>query len=173
MLIFLRQFSFSIPYIFQTRNILLKQKMNLLFRNHRHGILWPFPNILFSFPFPQKHFSTGRLIQMKNSFRFKTDVFFWDQPFYKKKKQWGRSQWWEWNGTVCFGGVLYKTLSKMSYASSALCPADTCSPENMTCLPNVRHVAQWQCCPTSSPHTVMLPWEALFPLHDLKPEHIF
>lgn len=124
----------------------------------------------FSFPSPsQKHFSTGTPMQMENWSRFKRDVFFPDRPFYQKT-QWGWSQW---NGTVCFSGVLYETLSKMAHASSPLHPDSTRSPEDATCLPKARHVAQWQCCPTSPPHTVMLPWEALLPPHELKPESIY
>lgn len=137
-----------------------------------HGILWPFQNIFFSFPPPKKHFSIGRLIQMENCFRFNRDTFFPDQLFYQKT-QWGWSRWWEWNGTVCFGGVLYETLSKIDYASSSLHLTGTRSPEDATCLPNARHVARWQCCPTSSPYTVTLPWAALFPLHKLKPKSMY
>lgn len=161
-----------IPYIFKPRNILLKQKMNLLFRNHRHGILWPFQNIFFSFPLPENTFELGDRSKWKIVLGSTEMCFFQTNPFIKKP-QWRWNRWWEWNGMVCFGGVLYETLSKMGYASNPLCLAGTGSPEDATCLPKARHVAWWQCCPTSSPHTVMLPWEVLFPLHELKPESIY
>lgn len=62
-------------------------KQKILFWNRKWiycGILWPFQNIFVSFPFPKKHFSTGRPIQTENCSRFKREVFFPDQPFYQK-----------------------------------------------------------------------------------------
>lgn len=99
------------------------QKINLFFRNHRHGILWPFQNIFFSFPFPKKHFSTGRTIQMEPPLKFVpglTEIFFFQISAFSKKSQCGWSSWCEWNGTVCFGGCLNKNLPKMVTRQSPL-----------------------------------------------------
>lgn len=157
---------FSVSRIFRTRNTLLKQKMNLLFRNHRHEILWRFQNIFFSFSFPKTHFSTQRPIQMENCSGFNKDMFL----SYQKKKPSGDE---DNGGMVCFHGILYKNLFKMGYASSLICPTDTYSPEGASCLLNARDVAWWGCCPTSSPPAVMLSWEDLFLLHELKPGSIY
>lgn len=134
--------------------------MNLLYRNHRHGILWPFQNIFFSFPLPKNRFSVRRFIQTENCSGFKRDVFFPDQALYQKT-------------VVGIKPVVRLERHSLFWKGFVPDPVKNglcflCSPPCQHMQPwgchllSARHVEQWQRCPMSSPHALMLPWEALF-----------
>lgn len=130
--------------------------MDLLFRNHRRGILWPFQNIFFSFPLPKTHFSMRRFIQMENCFSFNRDVFSSGQPFYQKTMV----------GIKPMVGLERHSLFWKGFVQKCVTLPVLSTPWAHAALGwhllSARHVAQWGRCPVSSPHAAVLPWEALF-----------
>lgn len=171
MLIFFKINLFFNTICFPNKKYSFETENEFMFRSHGMGYFDHFKTFSFPSPLPKNTFQSGDWSKWKIVSGL-TEIRFFQINSYQKT-QWGWSRWWEWNGTVCFGGVLYETLSKIDYSSSSLHLTGTRSPEDATCLPNARHVARWQCCPTSSPYTVTLPWAALFPLHKLKPKSMY